>query len=263
MKVPLVDDIEDQLLAVKERLGDRTKLLALSHVTTDLGFRLPVERICALARQQGVLSFLDLAHSAGLYAMNLRDLGCDFAGLLSYKWMYSPYAAGLLYARREALASVQVRYAGGRAQAWLDFAADDFALFETAERFQYGPWSWPLVHAWAAAVEYLQGIGQQAIWDRTVLLADRLKEGLATIPGAELFTPRAAESSAALVSFGIAGWQGEELSRVLRDEHNMVIKALPHSREGLRASMAFFLFESEIDQLLAALAALATQRRAQ
>ena len=192
--------------------------------------------------------------------MDLRALGCDFAGLLSYKWMYAPYAAGLLYVRQEALDAVQVRYAGGRAEQWLDPVADTFALRETAERFQYGPWCWPLVLAWAFAVEYLSAIGLEAIWERTVALAGRLKEGLAQIPGAVLYTPRSPQRSAALVSFGLAGWKGEELSQALRDEWNMVIKPLPHGREGLRASIPFFLLESEIDELLAALNSLAKQR---
>lgn len=261
VKVPLVDDVEGQVRAVVERLGERTRLVALSHVTTDMGFRLPVERICAQVRERGIYSFLDLAHSAGLYPLNLRELGCDFAGVLSYKWMYSPYAAGMLYVRRECLDEVQVRYAGGRAEQWLDFEGDAYQLHDTAERFQYGPWSWPLVHAWAFAVEYLQAIGLEAIWERTKALAGRLKEGLAQIPGAELYTPRSAELSAALVSFGIEGWKGEELSRVLREEWNLVVKAMPHGREGLRASIAFFLREEEIDKLLEALGALAKQRR--
>ena len=97
--------------------------------------------------------------------------------------MYAPYAAGLLYVRQEALDAVQVRYAGGRAEQWLDPVADTFALRETAERFQYGPWCWPLVLAWAFAVEYLSAIGLEAIWARTVALAGRLKEGLDADPG--------------------------------------------------------------------------------
>ena len=260
LKVPLCGGAEALVEAVESRLGARTKLVALSHVTTDLGFRLPVTEICRVARERGVYSFLDLAHSAGLYPMELRSLECDFAGLLSYKWMYAPYAAGLLYVRRDSLDAIGVRYAGGRAEEWLDFEGDAFALRDGAERFQYGPWSWPLVHAWAFAVGYLEEVGLEAIWERTVSLAGRLKDGLTQIPGAELYTPRAPEHSAALVSFGIAGWKGEELSRVLREEWNLVIKALPHGREGLRASIAFFLVEEEIDLLLAALGSLAEQR---
>ena len=261
VKLPLLLEDEEQITAAEQLIGKKTKLVALSHVTTDLGYRLPVKRICAIARARGAYSFLDMAHSAGLYPMNLRELGCDFAGVLSYKWMYSPYASGMLFVRRECLDALQVRYAGGRAEAWLDFAGDRFALHETAERFQYGPWSWPLVHAWARAAQYLTEIGLEEIWARTTALAGRLKDGLADIEGAELYTPRAPERSAALVSFGLAGWTGDELSRVFREEWNTIVKALPHGREGLRASIVFFLHEMEIDRLLDALRVLAARRR--
>ena len=62
VKMPLVNDVEGQLEAMEACLNDRTRLLALSHVTTDLGFRLPVRELCERARERGVLSFLDLAH---------------------------------------------------------------------------------------------------------------------------------------------------------------------------------------------------------
>ena len=253
MKMPLVDDVEGQIEAMEACLTDRTRLLALSHVTTDLGFRLPVRELCDRARERGIFSFLDLAHSAGLYPMPLRELGCDFAGLLSYKWMYAPYAAGALFIRRERLYDIQVTYAGGRAEKWLDFENDRFELHDTAERFQYGPWSWPLVHAWAFSAEYLTEIGLENIWNRTVALTTRLKQGLKSIPGATLYTPESPELSAALVSFGVEGWTGKELSQALRDRWNIIIKALPHTREGLRASITYFLLDEEVDLLLDAL----------
>ncbi|MDA0337053.1 MAG: aminotransferase class V-fold PLP-dependent enzyme [bacterium] len=199
------------------------------------------------------LSFVDLAHSGGVVPMKLRDLGCDYAGLLSYKWMMAPYAAGALWARQEKLHDIEVTYAGGRSEKWLDFATGTYELPDTAQRFQYGPWSWPLVHAWATSVDWLSGIGTQAIWERVCLLTDRLKTGLAAIDGAELYTPRASAASAALVSFGLRGWKGVELAAALRQGWNIVIKPLPHSREGLRTSLPFYLLESEVDLLLAAL----------
>ncbi|NKB67158.1 MAG: aminotransferase class V-fold PLP-dependent enzyme [Candidatus Latescibacteria bacterium] len=260
VKVPLIDDAQGQLAAFEKAVNGRTRLVAFSHVTTDLGFRLPAAAICRLARQRGALSFVDLAHSAGLYPMPLDDLCCDFAGLLSYKWMYSPYAAGALFVRRASLDKLAVTYAGGRSEAWLDFAADQYGLRDTAERFQYGPWSWPLVHAWARALDYLDDIGLEAIWGRTVDLSRRLKEGLESIPGSRLYTPRSSDCSAALVSFGLAGWTGAELSAILRRRWNTIIKPLPHGQEGLRASMAFFLLEGEVDALLQALAILSNEK---
>jgi selenocysteine lyase/cysteine desulfurase len=250
VKLPLIDDLGDLLQALDERLSSRTRLVAISHVTTDLGFRYPVEEICELARSRGVWSFLDLAHSSGVVPGGLCQMGCDFAGTLSYKWMFSPYASGLLYIRKELIDELPVTYAGGRSEKWLDFETDQYQLLDTAGRFQFGPWSWPLVHAWAMSADWLSGIGAAAIWGRTQSLTDRLKRGLADIPAAELFTPEAGAFSAALVSFGMRGWTGRELSEALRRECNIIIKPLPHTREGLRASLPFFMLEGEVDVLL-------------
>ncbi|HCV25791.1 MAG TPA: hypothetical protein DGN59_20230, partial [Candidatus Latescibacteria bacterium] len=119
--------------------------------------------------------------------------------------------------------------------------------------------SWPLVHAWACACDWLTEIGSEAIWDRVGSLTTRLKPGLAQVEGAELFTPTAFQESAALVSFGWAGWTGADLANALRDRWNIVIKPLPHSHEGLRASLPFYLLEEEVDLLLTALTKLSAE----
>ncbi|MDE3258915.1 MAG: aminotransferase class V-fold PLP-dependent enzyme [Gemmatimonadota bacterium] len=258
-KAPLVDDADEQVEAVVGRITDRTRLIGFSHVISDSGYRLPAERICAAARARGVVSFLDMAHSAGLYPMNLNRLGCDFAGILSYKWMYSPYAAGALFARADRRDRIRVTYAGGRAQDWVDFRRDRFELKESTERFEFGPWSWPLVHAWAAAVEYLTCIGLDAIWARTVVLTTRLKRGLNEIPGVRLITPLSPEQSAAVVGFNLDGWQPLHVRDALRKRWRIVVKAFNTTRQGLRASVPFFLLEEEIDLLLHALATLASE----
>ncbi|MFC1526556.1 aminotransferase class V-fold PLP-dependent enzyme [Candidatus Latescibacterota bacterium] len=252
-KLPMLEDDEELLAAAAEALTPRTRLMALSHVTTDMGFRFPAPSLCALARERGIWSFLDLAHSAGVVPMDLRSLGCDFAGILSYKWMYAPYASGLLWVRSELIDQLPVTFAGGRGEKRLDFERDEYELHDTAERFQYGPWSWPLVHAWAHATDWLLEIGPEAIWERTCRLTAQLKEGIGGVPGAELFTPASPCRSAALVSFGVAGWKGADLAAYLRREHNIIIKPQPHTREGLRASLPFFLREDEIELLLTAL----------
>lgn len=260
VKVPLIEDVAAQVQSVADVMTDRTRLLAFSHVTTDKGFRLPAQALCALARERGVLSFVDMAHSAGLSPMTLTDVGCDFGGILSYKWMYAPYAAGVLYVAEGQLETLRVTYAGGRSQSHLDFVADTFELRDTAERFQYGPWSWPLVHAWATSLDYLTGFGLDAIWDRTSLLTTRLKNGLLAIPGVHLLTPTSPERSAALVTFEMDGWDGVDVRDVMRDRWNMIIKAIIHLGPGLRASVPFFLLEDEIDLLLEKVAVLARER---
>ena len=261
IRAPLIQNPEAQVQAVAERITPRTRLLAFSHVTTDTGHRLPAAPLCRLARERGILSFVDTAHSAGLFPISLKDMACDFAGLLSYKWMYAPYAAGALYIDPSRLNDIQVCYAGGRAEAWLDFKTNRYELKSTAERFQYGPWSWPLVHAWAVSLNYLSQIGLDAIWERTAALTTRLKAGIRAIPGCTLLTPEAPAQSAALVSFELAGWQGVDVQDALRKRWNIALKAMPHHGPGLRTSVPFFLLETEIDLLIEKLAILANERK--
>ena len=263
VKVPLLADPEKQLDAFAARISEHTRLVAVSHVTTETGFRLPVEQLCGLARERGILSFVDLAHSVGLFPIDLAAMGCDFAGILSYKWMYAPYAAGALYVRPNRLEALQVTYAGGRAEAWLRYDTDDYALKEGAERFEYGPWSWPLVHTWAFAAGYLTDLDLNSIWERTAQLTHRLKQALDTIPGVTLYTPLEAERSAALAAFAVPSWDGETLTRALRERQPkpIIVRPLTIAHNGVRASIPFFLLEEEIDLLAAAVRSLAESRR--
>ncbi len=259
VKLPLIEDPDEQLAAFEQCLSPQTKLVALSHVTTDCGWQLPIRDVCLLARDRRITTFVDLAHSAGLCPIRLDELSCDFAGMLSYKWMYAPYASGLLYARQTSQDRLAITYAGGRSEKSLDFEQDCYELQQNAERFQYGPWSWPLVHAWAAAADWLHEIGLSSIEARTVQLTTRLKNQLSNIPGTTLFTPTSPQRSAAIVSFGLTGWTGEALACRLRQQWNMITKPLPHTREGLRISIPFFLINDEIDQLTAAISSLASE----
>jgi len=191
-----------------------------------------------------------VGHSAGLMPRHFEELGCGFAGALSYKSMYGPYAAGALWARPESASRIALRFAGNRSEAFLDEQRLVFELKPTFRRFEYGPWAWPLVHAWAAAVEYIDRLDRSAIWERTSGLAARLKDHLASIAGVNVLTPCDPHRSAGLVTFTIEGVRGAAASQWLRDEHNVRLKHVPSLPNGLRASMAFFNLESEVDLLL-------------
>ena len=248
--VPLYDDSEAQIDAFAKVITDRTRLVAFSQVTTDIGTRLPAREICALARERGALSFVDIAHAGGLFPINLIEMGCDTAGILSYKWMYAPYASGLLYVRSPEVEQVAVTYAGGRSESKLDWETQEFAFKLGAERYQFGPWSWPLVHAWARSLDFLEGVGIEQIWDRTCLLTDRFKSAIEASDRMELYTPRSPKASGALVSFGFGDVDAVKLRDRLRDKYNIVIKAVYATRKGMRASFPFFLLEAEVDLLV-------------
>ena len=137
----MVDDIEGQVSAIADLITDRTRLIAFSHVTTETGFRLPATQICRVARERGVLTFVDMAHSVGLYDIDLHEMDCDFAGVSNYKWTYSPYACGVLYVRR-VKASAELQYAASpnRGLNLKDPIENVLKVPNSAMRLQSGPW---------------------------------------------------------------------------------------------------------------------------
>jgi len=271
VKAPLVDDIEGQVRAVTGLITDRTRLIAISHVVTETGFRLPVAQICRIARKRRVLTFLDMAHSVGLYPIDLHQIGCDFAGVANYKWTYAPYSCGILYVRKGSLGELHQAASPNRGITIKDPVDDILEVPDSAMRLQSGPWSWPLVHTWAFALDWLTQIGLEAIWERTVALTGRLKTALLTIPGLTLITPESPSLSAALVTFCLNGWHSDDLVAQLKQRWNIQIKSVPITwstagkrndvpAHAVRASLAFFLLEEEVDLLVSALRTLAAER---
>jgi cysteine desulfurase / selenocysteine lyase len=259
VKLPFAAAVANPRQTLSDLLTDRTRLVALSHVTTSAGYRYPVEALCETARSRGIPSFVDVAHAAGVVPVSLDAMGCDFAGVVSYKWMYGPYAAGALYVRPESIEKIELRYAGNRSELWLDHESDAFGLRNDARRFEYGPFAWPVVHAWAAALDYLDNIGRDNILFRTHSLVAALRNGLSGVEGVEVLTPPP-ETAGALVTFTVAGVAAEDVRTRLLDEYHVRIKALPDDRH-LRASLALFISDAEVEILIDAIGRIAETAR--
>ena len=82
-------------------LTQRTKVIYLSHITSPTALRLPVKQICNHARERGILTIVDAAHSPGQIPVDLQDIGADVIFGNCHKWMLSPKGAGFLYVRPE------------------------------------------------------------------------------------------------------------------------------------------------------------------
>jgi isopenicillin-N epimerase len=82
-------------------VAGRTRIIYLSHITSPTAIRLPVEKICARAREAGILSVIDAAHSPGQIPLDLQQLGADVVFGNCHKWMMSPKGAAFLYVRKD------------------------------------------------------------------------------------------------------------------------------------------------------------------
>jgi isopenicillin-N epimerase len=101
-QIPLPVSSENELFdLIWEGVSSQTRVIYLSHITSPTALRLPVERVCQQARENGILTIVDGAHAPGQISLNLETLGADFYVGNCHKWLMAPKGAGFLYARPE------------------------------------------------------------------------------------------------------------------------------------------------------------------
>src|SRR5216110_1141538 len=96
------DDLYERL---ERAITPQTKVLHICHVTNITGQLFPVRRLCRMARQRGIVSIVDAAHSVAHFPFKLGELECDYAGTSLHKWLLAPHGTGLLYVRKDRIAS--------------------------------------------------------------------------------------------------------------------------------------------------------------
>ncbi|MBI3970748.1 MAG: aminotransferase class V-fold PLP-dependent enzyme [Chloroflexi bacterium] len=242
-------------------LGPRTRIVALSHVTTETGVRLPAREICALVHERcpaAAVGF-DGAQSAGQFPIDLAEIGCDFYSATGYKWLLGHHGTSFLYIRYirpDWLPRLKPSWSGPGASARLDRQTLAWDPQPTPTRFEFGGRHWPLYSALGKAVRLLSDVGLAAIEARSTQLAGRLKAELSAIPGVTVYTPAAASLCTGIVTAGLAGWTGSDLIATLRTRWNITGRAA-HGNRAIRLSVAFFTSDEEIDAVLTAFRSLA------
>jgi len=243
-------DPQATLRNLEALLTPQTRLIGVSHVSCQTGIRLPVQAICRLAAERGLLSLVDGAQAVGQFPVNVSEIGCDFYTGNGHKWLQGPKGTGFLYVRRERLAELTPMHVG--AGCGESFSLEDgLRLKSTGQRFEYGTQALAPYLAWPAALDWLAGLGWSDVQARQRDLAVYLRQRLIAQPGITLHTPLDWESSSALTTFSVAGRKGIDLANDLRQQgiHTRPVAEF----DALRISTAYFNTEAEIDRLLAML----------
>lgn len=92
---------EDLIKQVSDGITAKTKLVFISHITSSTGLRFPVEEICTIAKQKGILIFIDGAHAPGQAPVDLKSLDVDMYTGACHKWMMTPKGCSFLYVKKE------------------------------------------------------------------------------------------------------------------------------------------------------------------
>lgn len=245
-------DPEETLAAVRTALSPRTRLVAVSHVTSPLGVRLPVREICALAHGCGALGLVDAAQSFGVMPVDVRAIGCDLLTGNGHKWLGAPKGTGFFYARRDVMERLQPAHVGDGSLR--ETGGGDVALWPDGRRFEYGTRAFAITAGLGPAMDWMDELGWERVSTRIERLTGHLKRSLAATPGVELLTPAAWERSSGLVTFRVPGRDETELQRRLEDRA-LFPRTLGPGSERIRVSCALFNTEDELDRLVACVGA--------
>lgn len=245
------------LEAYRSLFNSHTRMVAVTHVSNVLGTVNPVKEMIAEAHLHGVPVLVDGAQAVAHMAVDVRDLDCDFYVFSSHK-MYGPTGVGVLYGKRSLLEMMPPYQGGGEMIANVTFEHTTFA--ELPFKFEAGTPDFVGIAALHTAIDYMQGIGIDAIAAHEHDLLQYTTERMADIPGMRIFGT--APGKSAVISFLIGdahhydtGLLLDKLGIAVRTGHHCA-QPLMHALgiEGtVRASFALYNTSEEADTFIAAL----------
>jgi selenocysteine lyase/cysteine desulfurase len=223
----------------------RTKVVAITHVSSNSGDLLPAAEICAAARARGILSVVDGAQSFGVLDVDLAAMQPDFYTGSMHKWPCGPKEKGLLYAHRAVHDRLHLSIVG--------LYGGQVGLSRTFEA--NGQRDDASIAAVVKALELQGSIGRGVVEARARQLALAFKDGLATIPGVKMWTDRDPSRSAAIVIFQPAALDPRRLGTALAANDRIVVTARGGQQNpGLRLSPHFYNTMADVDRTIAAVA---------
>ncbi len=245
LAVPVPAASREQLLeGIRSAITPRTRVVAVTHVTSTIGLLYPVKEIAALAKGRDLWVHVDGAQSFGALDVDLRDIGCDsYSGSL-HKWPMGPLEAGVLYIRSDRIAGLwpSIVTAG-----WSDRIAG-------ARKFEvFGQRDNPRLVAVEAAVDFLNLIGMQHVEARLRALASALQRGLREIPGVRVKTNAEAGLSGGVVKFEIDKVAPRAAYDALWKRHGLAMaNTATGDARGLRLSPHIYNSMEEVSRVVAA-----------
>jgi len=223
---PLTQDGRIDLDAMAAMLTDRHRMVALAHVSNVLGSVLDARRAADLAHGVGALLLLDGCQAVPRLPVDVRALDCDFYVYSAHK-LYGPTGIGVLWGRRALLAAMPAWQGGGSMIDRVTFAKTTYAPAPT--RFEAGTPHIVGAVGLAAAIDYVEGIGLDAIHAHEAALLATARAALAGLNSVRIFGP---EDSAGILSFEVQGVHPHDVGTIL-DESGVAIRAGHHCAQPL------------------------------
>jgi cysteine desulfurase/selenocysteine lyase len=208
----------------EKAIDDRTRLVALTHVSNVLGLIMPVREIAEIAHEHGALILVDGAQSVPHIKVDVQRLNCDFLAFSGHK-MCAPTGSGALYIKEELFDKVEPLSIGGGTIS--DVGLDYYQLEEGPSRFEAGTPAIADIIGLGAAVEYLKEIGLESIERHEAKLTERIYEGLRSIPKVEVYSPEP-KYKVGITSFNVEGLSHHDVALALDALARIMVRSGHH-----------------------------------
>ena len=246
------------LQRVIEAIGEKTKLISITHMSNVLGSVVDVKSICEIAREKGIPVMVDGSQSSVHMPVNVKDLGCDFFAITGHK-LYGPSSSGAMYIRKERMNEMQPFMGGG--DMIREVSRDEVTYNDPPMKFEAGTPGIVQMIGLGAALEYLMDLGMDNVAAHERKLRDYAR---AKLDGLNWLNVQGnSATKGAIFSFTMEGAaHAHDLSTVL-DKRGVAVRAGHHCAQPLmqhlgvpataRASFGLYNTEAEVDTLVSAL----------
>ncbi|WP_420566515.1 aminotransferase class V-fold PLP-dependent enzyme [Thalassobaculum sp.] len=241
----------------KELLTDRTKLVAICHVSNVLGTVVPVHEVTKLAHEAGATVLLDGSQAVQHIPVDVQDIGCDFYCFTGHK-LYGPSGIGVLYGKESVLDAMPPYQGGGDMISSVTIEKSEWA--DLPAKFEAGTPAIAQAIGLAAAIDYVNGVGLDRIAEHERELLNYATQKLASVEGLTILGTAAGKVS--LATFTLDCAHPHDIATIV-DQQGVAVRAGHHCAQPLmdfydvgsttRASFALYNTREEIDVLVEAL----------
>jgi cysteine desulfurase/selenocysteine lyase len=258
LRVAPIDDRGELIMEEFDRLlSDRTRIVAVAHVSNSLGTINPVDEIVRKAHERGAVVIIDGAQAAPHLPIDVQAIGCDFYALSGHK-MYGPTATGLLYGRPELLERMPPYQGGGDMIQSVTFEKTTYNVLPY--KFEAGTPNIAGVVGFGAAIDYLEGFDRAAVLEHEDALLEEATERVAAMPGARIFGT--ARQKTGVLAFTLEGIHAHDVGTIL-DAEGVAVRSGQHCAQPvmdwfgvpatIRASFGIYNTREDVDALIAGL----------
>jgi selenocysteine lyase/cysteine desulfurase len=230
--------------AFTKAITPKTKLIAITHLTSTVGDVFPAKEICRVARERGVLTLVDGAQTFGFFDVDVSDMQPDFYSGSAHKWPCGPKENGVLFINKSAQPKI-----------WASIFSAYPGRVGVSRTFEgFGQRDEPAMIAFGEALKFQTQIGRAHIEKRSRELTQALIAGLKKIDGVKIWTSPDPSRSAAIVSFQPGNLDVRKLSAALYQKDRIGCATRGgQDRPGIRLSPHFYNTHAEVDRTVAAM----------